>query len=112
MLLVSRQFFSIAHSITRTSATCPIAESTCLDPTHPVPDEDDAQRSRVFALLEDKKAAGILRSLRVLGRNLPGKDCNQIVIQDELNQRLRLTKYHSERLNQAISNASNLEKLM
>lgn len=110
-LLVCKQFFNVVRRIAQTNVVCPIAEPTCLDPTSPPSYEDDARRSRVFAIVENKEAAGKLRSLRVLGRNLPDKCRNQIVTQSDLMQRQRLSAYHSERLYSSIVNATNLEKL-
>ena len=109
--MICKQFFNVGIRIARTNVVCPIAEPTCLDPTNPPSYEDDARRSRVFAIVENKEAAGELRSLRVLGRNLPGKCRNQIVTQSDLMQRQRLLEYYSERLYSSIVNATNLEKL-
>jgi hypothetical protein len=112
MLLVCKQFFNIMKRISRTTMTCPIAEPTCLDPTSPPSNEDIACRSRIFAMLENKDAAVKLRSLRILGRNLPKKARNQIVTKAELKQRQRLTEYHGGCLYRSIGNARNLRKLM
>ena len=111
-LLVCKQFFNIAKRIARTTVTCPITEPTCLDPTSPPSDEDIACRSRIFAIMENEDAAWKLRSLRILRRNLPGKAPNQIVTEAELEQRRRLTEYHSGRLYRSIGNARNLRELM
>ena len=91
--------------------TCPIAECTCLDATRPPSDGDETYRSRAFAILEDERAARKIRSLHILGRNLPAKSPNQIVVQAELRQRQRLTEYRSKRLFKCINNAGNLREL-
>ena len=51
---------------------------TCSNPTDPPSYQDDACRSRVFAIMANKELAGKVHSLHVSGRNLPGKGRNHI----------------------------------
>ncbi|KAF7505052.1 hypothetical protein GJ744_001271 [Endocarpon pusillum] len=111
LFLVCKRFFNVASRIARTDLTCLIAEPTCLDPTRPLSDKDDTHRSHAFKVLEDERAIRKIHSLHVLGRNLPAKGPNQIVVQAELRQRQRLTEYHRKRLFKCINNAQNLRRL-